>query len=121
MLRKQRAAKLMVEHKASSIIYQFPDPTKFARMLGKIAYGFAVACDGLKATREAPLLAAILNGGPSIFDHVGNDDGPNVIAPSLGQEALMGTGENGRVVRVRLLPSPLAPEYVVFVDQKGAV
>ena len=115
-IRKKKAVALMRLHGAQAVRYTIPDPTKFARFLGKIAYCFAVACSGLPATREAPLLKALLMDGPEIFKFVGNDDGSSRFTAGDEQEVAMGANENGRVVYIRLLPILQAQEYIVFVD-----
>jgi hypothetical protein len=121
VLKKERAAILLRTHGGSAIRYTFPDPIKFARLLGKVAYCFAVACNGLDAARSAPLLKGLLSDGADIFRFVGNDDGASRFTADEEQEVAMGSNEAGRVCYIRLIPKYQPQEYIVFVDQPGAV
>ena len=120
LLRVGKAKALATPHGADSVRFRFPDPLLFARFLGKVGYGFAVACSGLEATRNAPLLHAILSDSTDIYQFVGNVEVPEPFTGDSEQEVAMGSDELGRVVYIRLLGVMRAPEYVVRVDTPGA-
>lgn len=67
LVKKYRGSKLTVE-----VGYE---PTSFARMVAKIAYGYAVAAFGLPAVRNSYLLPSILGTADDIGTWVGSTEG----------------------------------------------
>lgn len=115
-MRRQKLNVVGKHHGAKAIRIPYPDPVAFARFLGKVAYCFAVACHGIEATRDAPLLGAVLSEGNEIFRFVGNVENGTSFTGDIEQEVAMGSGEHGRVAYVRLIGGIGAPEYVVHID-----
>lgn len=118
--RRGKAEALVSRFGAREVRVRYPEPTSYARFLAKVAYSFAVACDGLAACRSTPVLAALLGIGPSIFKFVGNDDALATHTANDVQQVSMASGDSGRLVFIRLLGTPRAPEYVVRIDSPGA-
>ena len=118
-MRVARARELGAKHGATAVQFRYPEPRQFARFLAKVGYGFAVACNGLEATRRAAVLPALLSDSDDIYRFVGNVDTPTSFTGDTEQEVAMGRDESGRVVYVRLLGSMHAPEYVVRIDTPG--
>jgi hypothetical protein len=116
--RRGKAEDLVSRYGAGGVRVRYPAPTSYARFLAKVAYSFVVACDGLEACRDTPVLAALLGIGPSIFKFVGNDDALGTHTANDVQQVTMASDDRGRLVFIRLLGT-LAPEYVVRIDSPG--
>lgn len=91
-------------------------PTDYAKLIGKIAYGFAVGYFGLEAIEEVYVLPALRNEVDDIGNWVGISDRP------LPQQADMGIelGMLGKdiIARVQLFGEwPGSPTYMVVVGR----
>jgi hypothetical protein len=89
-------------------------PVELARMLGKIAYGFAVAAFGLGAVRGSPLVQSFMQEPNTIGILVGSADAILARAPTLHQVELE-PQDWGVLVQVRLIAQFGSRPYLVAV------
>lgn len=92
-------------------------PVEFARLVAKIAYGYAVLVMGLSAITNAYILPAIRGDSPDIGRWVGSlEDKP--LGPNTGLHALSLKVSGGEIhVFVRLFAQFNVREYVVVVGR----
>lgn len=97
---------------------EFGEPVKFARMLAKIALGFAVAVMGLEAFEEIFVRPAILGERDEVGMWVGCPDVPRLDAQKgLHDAAVFVRSDRLVIVGVRLFEEFSAPEYSVIVGR----
>lgn len=107
----QTADKYGAQDVGVQVAYQ---PVAFARLVAKIAYGFAVAAYGVEKLHEAYVLPTILGRADDTGRWVGCDG--QTMCENSGLHAVKLTLVNGRLVgRVRLFAQFEAPEYVVVI------
>lgn len=111
---KEIAEKYGAESLSISITYE---PTKFARLLGKIAYGFAVAHYGLNTIQQAYILPAIMGQVDDVGRWVGCKT-TDLLGPGKNLHEIKLISVNKEIhCNLRLLSQLNTPEYLVIVGR----
>ena len=110
---RDRAKRFRETTDANAVAIPLPDLVAFARMLAKIGFCFAVACEGYESMAGAPVLNIILGQETSIGNWIGcrNQTQPPD-SPNLHEVALWGAGLE-LWAHVRLFAQMGTPEYAV--------
>jgi hypothetical protein len=123
---KSSLEEFMLEHNANSIsetvTFKAKDGFSFARLLAKIAYGFAVAHFGINILNNNYIISSILGK----LDDSGKWVGSNNLVPSSRQnlhEIELSIEKNDIYIKIRLFTNfgPSIPEYLVIVGRAPQV